>query len=97
MSTILLISSVLPRVRGVLSTRERVALAEFPLMRAPALFLHKSDAVSVKLEVDTHRNKALVFTLPPLLHPLSPHYQFQVVYQSKKFIGGKWEEIRLKR
>lgn len=65
MSTILLINSVLPWVRGVLPPQETVALTEFPLMRAPALFLHKSDAVSEKIEVDTHRNSSLVYLCLP--------------------------------
>lgn len=50
MSTVLLINSVLPWVRGVLPPCETVAPAGFPLVRAPALFLYQSEAVSVKLE-----------------------------------------------
>lgn len=65
MSTILLINSVLPWVRGILPPCETPALAESPQNRVLTLFLHKSDAASVKLEVDTHRNKALVFLCLP--------------------------------
>lgn len=72
MSIILLINSVLPWVRGLLPPRQTVALAEFPLMRTPALFPHHSEAVSVKLEVDTQQNNSLVFLCLPyctLCHP----------------------------
>jgi len=65
MSNILLINSVLPWVTGILPPRETAALAEFPQMRVPALLLHKSDAASVKPEVESHRNKAVVFLCLP--------------------------------
>lgn len=72
MSTILLINSVLPWVRGVLPPRQTVVFAEFPLMRTSALFPHKSEALYVKLEVDTQSNNSLVFLCLPsctLCHP----------------------------
>lgn len=43
------------------------------------------------------QKQSTCFSLPLLLYPLLPHYQFQVVNQEKKSIGYKWKEIRMER